>query len=178
MSRALAAGPCGQRDVGEAEAQESLNGEALMNSPNATTKEDAPPGARSLAYYVTWLQELSELRSGGLVEDEDCAFSRAERLEHLFEKSSRPWRKWLFFALPAALIVGVLAMLMTDNDTSMLAFAADVAVLCIFAALAMHSRADKQQISPAQRLEILRVLLERDLISSVEFSGFERRIGC
>ena len=147
-----------------------------MNSPNATTQENAPPGVRSPAYYVTWLQELSELRSGGLVEDEDYAISRAERLENLFEKSTKPWRKWLFFALPASLIVGVLATLMTGNDTSMLAFAADVAVLCIVAGLAVHSRVERQQISPSQRLEILRALLERDLISSVEFTGFESRI--
>lgn len=130
----------------------------------------------SPAYYVSWLQELSELRSGGLVEDEDYAISRAERLEHLFEKSRKPWRKWLFFALPASLIVGILATWMTGNDTSMLAFAADVAVLCIFAGLAVHSRVERQQISPSQRLEILRALLERDLISSVEFNGFESRI--
>jgi cytochrome c-type biogenesis protein CcmH/NrfG len=129
----------------------------------------------SYAYYITWLQELTELRAAGLISDEEYALSRAERVEHLFEQPGRPWMKWLIAGIPTALAASAVAVYFT-GDVTMIAFGAGVAALCILAAVGTFSRIRAEHLMGAQRLEILRTLLERDLISADEFAAFEHRI--
>lgn len=147
-----------------------------MTTSNTTTESDrTPPGANSYAHYITWLQELSELRAAGLIDVEDYALSRAERLESLFELPGAPWRKWLFGGLPASLIAGSIVSYM-DGRMEALGIGMGIACLCVLAAIGTHSRVSAGNLTVSQRLEILRTLLERDLISADEFGVFEQRI--
>ncbi len=134
-----------------------------------------PPGTDSHAYYVSWLQELSELRHAGLIEDEDYALSRAERLDALFRQPGEPWLKWLLFGLPAALASGVLAMRLT-GDSVMFTFGASISVLCLVAAISSYVQSKRGHLALREKLEVLRDLLGLDLISTEEFAGFEQRI--
>ena len=135
---------------------------------SATTSCVTPPGVNSHAYYVDWLQELSELRQGGMVSDEDYAVSRAERLDALFNEPGQPWLKWLVVGLPVSLLIGV-----WKGWSPM--FTGVIVMLCVLGAIAAHSRVRSEHLSLNARLDILRQLLERDLISSSEFAEFECR---
>jgi hypothetical protein len=76
-----------------------------VNQPIANAHNSAP-GKKSVTHFVAWLQELNEVWRGGMMSDEDYAFSKAEHLEHLLEPLKRPWRKWIFGVLPVVLIAG------------------------------------------------------------------------
>ena len=145
-----------------------------MNQRSATTIEVAPPGANSDAYYVGWLQDLSDLRMGGMVSDEDFAVSRAERLDTLFEEPGKPWLKWLLIGVPLSLVMSGVAMWLTGDQT-MLFYGMGMSALCVLAALGAHSRVCAEHLSLDSRLDVLRRLLDRDLISASEFSEFEHR---
>ena len=129
----------------------------------------------SAAYFIVWLQELSELRAGGLVSDEDYAFSRAERLDALLQRPGKPWRKWLFAGVPLSLGVGG-ALAFVEQQREHFLMAGAITAFCLLAAVGTYSRVMATHLSPAQRLEILRDLLERDLVTADEFADFEHRI--
>ena len=146
-----------------------------MNSISTAAVVHCPPGTDSHAYYVSWLQELSELRHAGLIEDEDYALSRAERLDALFRQPGEPWLKWLLFGLPAALASGVLAMRLT-GDSVMFTCGASISVLCLLAAISSYAQSKRGHLAVREKLEVLRDLLGLDLISTDEFAAFEQRI--
>lgn len=127
------------------------------------------------AHFVEWLQELSDLRVGGLISDEDFAFSRAERLEQLFDIPPKPWRKWLYGGIPASILGGGVAAYVVELLEPLFMGAA-IASLCALAALGTHSRVMSRNLSKTQKFAVLRTLLERDLVSADEFSDFEHRI--
>lgn len=134
-----------------------------------------PPGKKSEAHYVVWLQELADLQKGGMVSDEEYALSKAERLEHLFDPLVRPWRKWVFGALPLVLFIGG-ALSYLEQRLDPLLSAGMVAVLCVMAAIGVHSRVLSEHMTKSERLTVIRELLARDLITSEEFAAFEHRI--
>jgi hypothetical protein len=135
----------------------------------------ASPRKNSVAYYVDWLQELSELHSAGMVSDEDFAFSRAERLDALFHRRPKPWRKWLWAGVPAALATGGVGAHLAQALEPLMVGAA-VSTLCILAAVGTHSRVMASTLDFDKKLSVLRDLLARDLVSADEFSDFEQRI--
>ena len=145
-----------------------------MNQMSATASQVSPPGVNTGAYYVDWLQELTELRQGGMISDEDYAFSRAERLDTLLSGPGKPWVKWLFVGLPLSLLVGG-ALTFLEQRNEPILYGGMSAALCLLAAIGVHSRVQSEHLSLDGRLDILRTLLERDLISSSEFSEFESR---
>ncbi len=145
-----------------------------MNRTSATAPQVAPPGVNSDAYYLDWLQELSELRKGGLISDEDFALSRAERLDALFNDPGKPWRKWLVCGLPLSLLIGGGAAWWV-GDLTILYNGMGISLLCVLAAIGSQSRVRSEHLSQEARLDILCKLLERDLISSAEFAEYEHR---
>ncbi len=140
-----------------------------------TIQQPIAPGKKSEAHYVVWLQELADLHAGGMVTDEDFALSKAERLEHLFDPLVRPWRKWIFGALPLVLLIGG-ALSYLEQRLDPLVSAGMVATLCVIAAIGVHSRVLSENMTQSERLTVIRELLARDLITSDEFAVFEHRI--
>ena len=74
-----------------------------------------------------------------------------------------------------ALIAGSILSYM-DGRMEALGIGMGIACLCVLAAIGTHSRVSAGNLTIPQRLEILRTLLERDLISADEFGVFEQRI--
>lgn len=110
-----------------------------------------------------------------MISDEEFSFSRAERLEQLFETPPKPWRKWLFGGIPTAFLSGG-ALAYHQQTPEPLFMAGAIAALCGLAALGTHSLVMSRCLSTPQKLGVLRALLERDLVSAEEFSDFEHRI--
>jgi hypothetical protein len=145
-----------------------------VNQPIANAHNSAP-GKKSVTHFVAWLQELNEVWRGGMMSDEDYAFSKAEHLEHLLEPLKRPWRKWIFGVLPVVLIAGGVVSYFEQSLDNMLT-AACVGAVCVVGAIVAHWQAVRGQLSKADRLTVIRELLARDLITCDEFGVFEQRI--
>jgi hypothetical protein len=124
---------------------------------------------------MEWLGELTELHRAGVLSDEDFAYQRAERLDKLIETPRRLWLGWIRLGAPLAGAAGIAAWWWT-NDIFMLAGAAVLVVLCMFAALSRLSRECVAHLTLQERSDILYDLLGQDLISSEEFLAFDERL--
>jgi hypothetical protein len=145
-----------------------------VKTPAATSDATttAAPSARSSAYYLDWIGELSELHGRGMLTDEDFAAQRTERLEELMNKPRRRWLWWIRVAVPMAGLGGVAAWWET-GDYIMIRVAALTVVLCVFAAASRLSRERCSHLTTQQRSDILYDLLGGGLISSEEFLVFD-----
>jgi hypothetical protein len=147
----------------------------LVSCPNPSPKRDAGPSARTAAYYIEWVGELSDLHRAGMLNDEDFAYQRAERLEELMDTPRRRWLGWIRIGVPLAGIAGATAWWFT-NDLLAVGAACLIVVLCVFAALGRLARERKHHLTLKERSDILYELLCEGLITSEEFLAFDERL--
>ena len=133
------------------------------------------PCVGEVAYYTTWLRELDECHTAGLVSTEDYALQRAERLEETLIRPRHIWLAWVLATLPLAAIVGGIVWFCT-HDWQRAAMSAGLGALFGCAMLG-HACAEKMRQSQLRdRIIIIRTLLAHGLISADELIGYEERM--
>ncbi len=133
------------------------------------------PCVGEVAYYTTWLRELDECHTAGLVSTEDYFVQRAERLEEILLRPHHIWLAWILATLPLATLVGGIVLFYTHN-WHRAGLAAGLGALFGCAMLG-HACAEKMRHSQLlDRIKILRTLLAHDLISAEELIRYEERM--
>ncbi len=126
-------------------------------------------------FFVSWFCELEQLHHGGMIDDEDYAYQRAEKLAELMNCPRRPWLAWVYIGLPITLIGAALTwQLLANIELSAALFGAGS--LCSLAALSRRSRERFANLRNKDRLLILRELLATDLLTCAEFSDCEEQL--
>lgn len=145
-------------------------------TPSKSTDAPSPkPGGDPVKYFVSWLSELKELHEAGLVEDEDYAYQRAEKISELLDCPSRSWLGWLYVGVPLGLVSAAVTWRLFES-VQLSGALAGIAALCALAALGRRSRERFADLVAEDRLAILRQLLAADVVTSAEFAGFEERM--
>jgi hypothetical protein len=121
---------------------------------------------------MEWIGELSDFHRAGMLNDEDFAYQRAERLHELLNIPNRKWLAWIRIGVPLAGLAGAAAWWFT-RDLLMLAGAGVVVVLCVLAAIGRLSRERTNHLTTKERSDILYDLLSQDLITSEEFLAYD-----
>ncbi len=143
-----------------------------VSSPENRKNPDAGPSTRTPAFYLDWVGELKQLHAAGMLDDEDFAYQRAERLHQLLNIPSRKWLAWLCLGAPLALVGGGIAWWFSQ-DLMVAEAGAGIVVLCLLAALARFTRERRFHLTPKERTQILYDLLAEDLITSEEFLAYD-----
>jgi|GEM_PF-5937264 len=144
-----------------------------VSSPETKTSSVAgPPSARSAAFYLDWIGELKQLHEAGMLDDEDFAYQRAERLHQLLNTPRRGWLGWIRVGVPLSLLAGG-AGWWFSQDWMVAEAAGGIFLLCVLAALARYHRERRFHLTPKERTQILYDLLAEDLITSEEFLAYD-----
>lgn len=124
---------------------------------------------------MDWIGELSQFHDAGMLNDEDFAYQRAERLEELLETPKRRWVWWIRIGVPCAGLLGA-GVWWLVRDLWVIAGAAAMVLLCVIAAMARLHYERKHHLTVKERSDILYHLLSENLISSEEFLAFDTRL--
>ena len=143
-----------------------------VSSPKATNSPEAGPSARSAAFYLDWIGELKQLHSAGMLDDEDFAYQRAERLHQLLNTPRRRWLGWIRLGVPLAILGGAAAWWFS-RDLMVAEAGGGIVILCFLAAIARFHRERRFHLTPKERTQILYDLLAEDLITSEEFLAYD-----
>jgi hypothetical protein len=146
-----------------------------VSQPETSPKHAAGPSSRSESYYLDWIGELSQFHRAGMLNDEDFAYQRAERLEELLDTPRRHWLAWVRIGVPLSGVAGAVAWWFTEDLWTILGAGAAV-ILCVLAALSRLSRERFGHLTIKERSDILYHLLSEDLITSEEFLAFDTRL--
>jgi len=136
-------------------------------------KKTAPDRRRD--HIVTWLRELNECRTGGLVSDEDYGYQRAEKLTDLL----RPARCLGLASALGAIIAGAIGGGSTwwfTQDWSYTLFVAVLSGLWGISSIGRLLREKFIELQIRERRKMLLALLENDLIDANEFADFDERL--
>jgi hypothetical protein len=134
-----------------------------------------PARTRGGEQFVAWLLELEECRIGGLVEDEDYAYQRAEKLAVLL----RPTRCLWIASVIGGSLVGAVAGATTwhfTRDWRATAGVATVAGMWGLTSLGRLIREKFIELQLRERRKILVALLENDLLTASEFADYDDRL--
>lgn len=146
-----------------------------MNSRATTFGTSSSVAPQNLRGIETWLRDLSELQAGGLLNPEDFAIQRAEKLREIL----CPLRFLWLAPVVSAGSLGVIAGSITWAISREWQYSAMAAALAALFGLVMLTRPLRDNMKHAQtrsRLALLNGLLARDLISAEEFVEFEERL--